>query len=133
MAQPNIKSYIPTTTPEFIAIEMGINNMSILNLNERDRNEREGNENRMYMNTGNISRMNNNIIVETKKPVITLNDISDEINNYITTEFKDYNLPLPVTIKEKSTTTKITNLVKKGFSNISETISEGLNSIHSPK
>ena len=112
--QSNIKSCNPQMSPEFIALEMGFSNMSNINLSE--------------------NKVENK--VETTKPKVTITDvtnhISNEFCNYLHEESRNYNLPLPVGIKETSQTTKLTNLVKKSISSTFLNISETISAINSP-
>jgi hypothetical protein len=107
MSQSGTKTYQPQRSPEFIAIEIGTSNISTFNLTENKpiKNQIEKNE----------------TIIETKKPTITLNEVATTLSNefceYLIEEARDYNLPLPVGIKETSQTTKLTNFVKKSISN----------------
>ena len=116
--QSNIKSCIPQRSPEFIALEMGFSNISNFNLTENIVENKIENKN------------------ETEKPTITLSDvtnhISNEFCNYLNEESRDYNLPLPVGIKETSQTTKLTNLVKRSISSTFLNIAETISAINSP-
>jgi O6-methylguanine-DNA--protein-cysteine methyltransferase len=120
MAQSNIKEYQPKSTPEFIAIDMKNLNISNFNLNENKYNEQnEKNEKNIQPKpTINISKLTN--------------ELSNEFREYLIDEAKDYNLPLPVGIKETSQTTRLTNLVKKSISSTFHNISESLTALNSP-
>jgi len=124
MAQSKIQNYQPQRSPEFIAIEIGTQNISTFNLTEN-----------------NSSKKQKEIELkdETKidlKPTISINQVATELTNefhdYLIEEVKDYNLPLPVGIKETSQATKLTNFVKKSISNTILNISESITALNSP-
>jgi hypothetical protein len=116
MAQSNIKEYQPKSTPEFIAIDIKNSNISNFNLNENKYNE-QNEKNIQSKPTINITKLTN--------------DLSNEFREYLIDEAKDYNLPLPVGIKETSQTTRLTNLVKKSISSTFNNISESITSLNS--
>jgi len=110
MAQLNTKTCHPQRSPEFTVIEvkpLDIPNFHLSNIN-----------------------------VETKKPQITISEITtlltNEFHDYLIDEVKDYKLPLPVGIKETSQATKLSNLVKKSISSTILNISETVNALGSP-
>ena len=108
MSQSDTKTYQPQRSPEFIAIEIGTSNISTFNLTENQPFKKE-------------IELKDETKIETKKPTITLNEVATTLSNefceYLIEEARDYNLPLPVGIKETSQTTKLTNFVKKSISN----------------
>jgi hypothetical protein len=114
MAQSNIREYQPKSTPEFIAIDVKNSNISNFNLNENEKNEKKYEP----KPTINISKLTN--------------ELTNEFREYLLDEAKDYNLPLPVGIKETSQTTRLTNLVKKSISSTFHNISESLTTLNSP-
>ena len=115
MAQSNIKECHIKSTPEFIVLEMGTSNISSFNLNENKMIKKE---------------------TETLKPTLNIsklaNQLTNEFHDYLIDEAKDYNLPLPVGIKETSQATRLTNLVKKSISSTFNNISESITSLNSP-
>jgi len=122
MSQSGTKTYQLQRSPEFITIEIGTSNIPTFNLTENKLINKE-------------IELKDDTKIEPK-PTITLNEVATTLSNefceYLIEEARDYNLPLPVGIKETSEATKLTNFVKKSISSTLLNISESIASLNSP-
>jgi hypothetical protein len=129
MYQSKSQNYQPQRSPEFIAIEIGTSNISTFNLTESNPSKSNPNKKQREIELKDETKIES-------KPTITLNQVATTLSNefceYLIEESRDYNLPLPVGIKETSQTKKLTNFVKKSISNTMLNISESITALNSP-